>query len=63
MLSDKLVAFTFVYNASGQPAMSIPIYWTADNIRIGIQFAAPFGDEARLFRLAAQLDKEINGTI
>ncbi|MFW9952426.1 MAG: amidase family protein, partial [Candidatus Thorarchaeota archaeon] len=58
MLMSKLVAFTFVYNASGQPAMSVPLYWTADNIPIGIQFAAPFGDEATLFRLAAQLERE-----
>ena len=58
MLMSKLVAFTFVYNASGQPAMSVPLYWTADNIPIGIQFAAPFGDEATLFRLAAQLEQE-----
>jgi amidase len=57
-LISKLVAYTFVYNASGQPAMSIPLYWTADNIPIGIQFAAPFGDEATLFRLAAQLEQE-----
>ncbi|MFX0178213.1 MAG: amidase family protein, partial [Candidatus Hodarchaeota archaeon] len=53
-LMSKLIAFSTVYNASGQPAMSIPLYWTADNIPIGIQFAAPFGDEATLFRLAAQ---------
>jgi amidase len=57
-LMSKLVAFTFVYNISGQPAMSVPLYWTADNIPIGIQFAAPFGDEATLFRLAAQLEQE-----
>jgi len=58
LLMSKLVAFTFAYNASGQPAMSVPLYWTADNIPIGIQFAAPFGDEATLFRLAAQLEQE-----
>ncbi|TFG29016.1 MAG: amidase [Promethearchaeota archaeon] len=55
---SKLVAFTFVYNISGQPAMSVPLYWTENNIPIGIQFAAPFGDEATLFRLAAQLEQE-----
>jgi amidase len=57
-LMSRLVAFTFVYNISGQPAMSVPLYWTADNIPIGIQFAAPFGDEATLFRFAAQLEQE-----
>ncbi|MFW9824992.1 MAG: amidase family protein [Candidatus Thorarchaeota archaeon] len=57
-LMNNLVAFTFVYNATGQPAMSVPLYWTADNVPIGVQFAAPFGDEATLFRLAAQLEQE-----
>jgi amidase len=57
-LMSKLVAYTFVYNATGQPAMSVPLYWTSDNIPIGIQFSAPFGDEATLFRLAAQLEQE-----
>ena len=57
-LMSKLVAFTFVYNVTGQPAMSVPLYWTADNVPIGIQFAARFGDEATLFRLAAQLEQE-----
>ncbi len=57
-LMSNLVAFTFVYNVTGQPAMSVPLYWTADNVPIGIQFAARFGDEATLFRLAAQLEQE-----
>ncbi len=57
-LMSELVAFTCVYNITGQPAMSVPLYWTGDNIPIGIQFAAPFGDEATLFRLAAQLEQE-----
>jgi len=57
-LMNQLTAFTFVYNVTGQPAMSVPLYWTADNIPIGIQFAAPFGEEGLLFRLAAQLEKE-----
>ena len=57
-LLNKCAIFTCVYNATGQPAMSVPLYWTADNVPIGIQFAAPFGDEATLFRLAAQLEQE-----
>jgi amidase len=57
-LMGKMAAFTSVFNTTGQPAMSVPLYWTNDNIPIGIQFAAPFGDEAILFRLAAQLEQE-----
>ena len=57
-LMSQLAAYALIYNITGQPAMSVPLYWTADNIPIGIQFAAPFGDEATLFRLAAQLEQE-----
>jgi amidase len=53
-----MAAFTSVFNTTGQPAMSVPLYWNADSIPIGIQFAATFGDEATLFRLAAQLERE-----
>jgi amidase len=47
---------TQLFNQTGQPAMSVPLYWNADNLPIGVQFAARFGDEASLFRLAAQLE-------
>jgi len=56
-LSRAFVAFTFVANVTGQPAMSVPLYWNAANIPIGVQFMARFGDEATLFRLAAQLEQ------
>lgn len=49
--------FTFVYNTTGQPAMSVPLYWNNENVPIGVQFAGRFGDEATLFRLASQLEQ------
>jgi amidase len=49
--------FTQLANFTGQPAMSVPLYWTADELPCGVHFMARFGDEATLLRLAAQLEK------
>ena len=50
--------FTQLANFTGQPAMSVPLHWTSNGLPCGMQFMAPMGDEATLFRLAAQLEKE-----
>ncbi|MFN8299323.1 MAG: amidase family protein [Chitinophagales bacterium] len=44
-------------NITGQPAVSVPLYWSADNLPVGVMFTASIGDEATLFRLGAQLEK------
>jgi amidase len=56
--TNAFVSLTFIQNITGLPAMSVPLYWNKDNIPIGVQFAGRFGDEAGLFRLAAQLEQE-----
>jgi amidase len=53
----SFVAFTRTQNITGDPAISVPLYWNKDGVPIGVQFAAPFAGEATLFRLAAQLEK------
>ena len=53
---QQTIGYTQLFNASGHPAMSLPLWWNAEGLPIGVQFAGRFGDEATLFRLAAQLE-------
>ncbi|HVJ20957.1 MAG TPA: amidase [Polyangiaceae bacterium] len=50
------VPFTPLANITGQPSMSVPLFWNAAGLPIGTNYTARFGDEATLFRLAAQLE-------
>lgn len=52
----SFVAFPVLSNVTGAPAMSVPLFWNGDGLPIGVQFVGRFGDEATLFRLAAQLE-------
>jgi amidase len=49
---------TSMFNMSGQPAMSVPLAWSATGLPLGMMFSARLGEEATLFRLAAQLEQE-----
>ena len=53
----EYIPYTPLFNATGQPAMSVPLHWNAAGLPIGVQFVARFGADARLFRLAGQLER------
>jgi amidase len=55
--SAAFMPFTPICNVTGQPAMSVPLYWNDEGLPVGVHFASRFGDEATLFRLAAQLEQ------
>jgi amidase len=48
--------FTAVFNATGQPACSLPLYRNAAGLPIGVQLAAAYGREDLLLRVAAQVE-------
>jgi len=49
--------FTAYWNATGQPAISLPLHWSDDGLPIGVQLVAPYGREDLLIRVAAQLEQ------
>ncbi|MBN1662243.1 MAG: amidase [Deltaproteobacteria bacterium] len=60
LMDRQIMIFTHVnpvYNITGQPAISLPLHWTADELPLGVLFGGRYGDEATLFRLAGQIEQ------
>lgn len=53
------IPYTPMFNVTGQPAMSLPLYWNSENLPVGVQIVGRYADEATLFNLAAQLDQAL----
>ena len=53
----QFMADTALFNQTGQPAISLPLCWSASQLPIGIMFVAAFGNDALLMRIAGQLEQ------
>ena len=49
--------FTALANGTGQPAMSVPLWWNEAGLPVGTHFMAKAGDDLMLLQLAAQLEQ------
>ncbi len=54
--SASIVQFTAPFNTTGQPAISLPLYWSDSGLPIGVQLVAAYGREDLLLQVAAQLE-------
>jgi len=53
----EYVPYTPLQNATGQPAISLPLHWTADGLPVGVMFTGRLGEDGLLLRLAGQLEQ------
>jgi amidase len=53
----RFIPFTAQFNMTGQPAITLPLHWTPDNLPVGVQLAAAYGREDVLIQVASQLEQ------
>ena len=54
----EIGSFLSIFNMTGLPAMSVPLFLSKRGLPIGMQFVAGYGREDLLFQLAGQLERE-----
>jgi amidase len=52
----RYTMYLAIINASGQPAASVPIYWSDQGLPVGIQLIGHFGREDQVLTLSAELE-------
>ncbi len=52
-----VIPFTPANNTTGQPALSLPLHWTADGLPVGVHFVPAYGQEEVLIRIASQIEQ------
>jgi amidase len=56
--SYRFAPYTELFNVTGQPAISLPLAQSREGLPIGVQVAAPLGEDARLLNVAAWFERE-----
>jgi len=59
-MASEFAPTTALFNITGQPAASIPVYWNEEGLPIGVQAVAKMGDEGTIFQLSKQLEEAVN---
>jgi len=54
---NQFWGYTNLYNATGNPAISLPLAWSSENLPIGMQFVASTGNESLLLQISRQLEE------
>ncbi|MFN3577073.1 MAG: amidase [Tabrizicola sp.] len=49
--------FCAIFNASGQPAASLPLGWSSQGLPIGVHLASAFGQDELLISLCAEIER------
>lgn len=60
LMDERILTLAYInpfYNITGQPAISLPLHWTAGGLPLGVLFGGRYGDEATLFRIAGQIEQ------